>query len=43
LLGDLGITSFADLQQRAEQVNLHLVQVWEVAEGIMAVNPGIAE
>ncbi|HEY8742791.1 MAG TPA: hypothetical protein VIU62_06820, partial [Chloroflexota bacterium] len=43
LLGDLGITSFADLQQRAEQVNLHLVQVWEVAEGIMAVSPGIAE
>ncbi len=41
LLGDLGIASFADLQQRAEQVTRFMPQVWEVAEAIMAANPGI--
>jgi len=43
LLADLGITSFADLQQRGEQVKGFLPRVWEVAEAIMAVNPGIEE
>ena len=43
MLGDLGITSFADLQQRSEQVKAHLARVWEVAEAIMAVNPEIEE
>jgi hypothetical protein len=43
LLGDLGIASFADLQQRAEQVKEHLPRVWEVAEAIMAANPGIED
>jgi len=43
VLGDLGITSFADLQQRSEQVKAHLARVWEVAEAIMAVNPTIEE
>jgi len=41
LLGDLGITSFADLQQRNEQVERLLPRVWQVAEAIMAANPGI--
>lgn len=41
LLGDLGITSFADLQQRCEQVKVRLARVWEVAEAIMAGNPDI--
>ena len=43
LLGDLGITSFADLQQRREQVKGLLPRVWEVAEAIMAANPGIED
>jgi hypothetical protein len=43
LLGDLGITSFADLQQRSEQVKGLLPRVWEVAEAIMAANPGIED
>ena len=41
LLADLGITSFADLQQRGEQVKALLPQVWAVAEAIMAANPEI--
>jgi hypothetical protein len=41
LLGDLGITSFADLQRRADQVKAFLPQVWIVAEAIMAAHPGI--
>lgn len=41
LLGDLGITSFADLQQRSSQVEALLPRVWEVAEAIMAANPVI--
>ena len=41
LLGDLGITSFADLQQRSEQLKELLPRVWEVTEAILAANPGI--
>ena len=43
LLADLGITSFADLQQRREQVTASLPRVWEVAEAIMAANPEIKD
>ncbi len=43
LLADLGITSFADLQQRSEQVRLWLPRVWEVAEAIMVANPDIED
>jgi hypothetical protein len=43
LLGDLGISSFADLQQRKEQFEIFLPHVWEVAEAIMAANPGIQD
>jgi hypothetical protein len=43
LLGDLGITSFSDLQQRAEQVKNHLPYVWEVAEAIIVANPEIED
>jgi hypothetical protein len=43
LLGDLGITSFADLQQRGKRVKGLLPRVWEVTEAIMAANPGIAD
>ena len=43
LLGELGIASFADLQQRREQVNALLPHVWEVAEAIMAANPEIED
>jgi hypothetical protein len=38
LLGDLGITTFADLQRRGEQIKQSLPQVWTVAEAIMAAN-----
>ncbi len=41
LLRDLGITSFADLQQRGEQVRAFLPRLWEVAEAILAANPEI--
>lgn len=41
LLGDLGITSFADLRRRGAQVEALLPAVWEVAEAIMAANPEI--
>jgi hypothetical protein len=41
LLGDLGITSFADLQQRSEQLKGLLPRVWEATEAILAANPGI--
>jgi hypothetical protein len=41
LLGDLGITTFADLARRGEQVKEFLPQVWSVAEAIMAANPEI--
>jgi hypothetical protein len=43
LLGDLGITSFADLQQRSEQLKGLLPRVWEVTEAILAANPGIED
>ena len=43
LLGDLGITLFGDLQKRSEQVKGFLPRVWEVAEAIMAANPGIED
>lgn len=41
LLGDLGITTFADLQRRCEQVKNSLPQIWSVAEAIMAANQEI--
>ena len=41
LLGDLGITAFADLQRRGDQIRQLLPQVWAVAETIMAANPQI--
>jgi hypothetical protein len=41
LLSDLGITSYADLERRSEQVKRLLPRVWEVAEEIMARHPGI--
>jgi hypothetical protein len=41
LLGDLGITSFVDLQQRGERVKQHLPDLWRVTEAILAANPEI--
>ena len=41
LLADLGIRSFADLQQRSEQVRAFLPEIWRVAEAIMDANPAI--
>jgi hypothetical protein len=43
LLADLGITSSADLQRRAEEVRRLLPRVWEEAEAIMAANPAIQD
>lgn len=43
LLGDLGIASFRDLEQRREQVESCLPRVWEVAVAIMAANPEIED
>jgi hypothetical protein len=43
LTGDLGITSFADLEHRGEQVRVFLPGVWAVAEAIIAANPGIED
>ena len=43
LLGDFGIMSFADLQQRSEQVKEFIPQIWGVAESIMAANPDIED
>jgi hypothetical protein len=43
LLGDFGVTSLADLQQRKDQLREFLPRVWEVAEAIMAANPEIEE
>jgi hypothetical protein len=43
LLGDLGITSFADLRRRGKRVNGFLPRVWEVAEAIMAANRSIED
>jgi hypothetical protein len=41
LLADLGITSFADLQQQGEQIKAILPRLWTVAEAIIAANPEI--
>ncbi len=43
LLGDLSVRSFADLQQRNEQIKGLLPRVWEVAEAIIAANPEIVD
>ena len=43
LLGDLGITSFADLQQRGEQVKGLLPRVWQVTEAIIGANQEIED
>jgi hypothetical protein len=41
LLADLRIGSYADLQQRSQQVRDLLPRVWKAAEAIMAANPEI--
>lgn len=41
LLANLGIRAFVDLQRRRKQVLDMLPRVWEVAEAIIAANPGI--
>lgn len=43
LLGDLGITSFADLLRRGVQVRAFLPRLWEEAEAIIAANRAIEE
>src|SRR5262249_48404428 len=43
LLADLGKRSFHDLQQGGEQIRGMLPRVAEVAEEIMAANPGIVD
>jgi len=43
LAADLGIDSFAARQRRCRDVEAFLPQVWEVAEAIMAANPGIED
>ena len=43
LLGDLGIASATDLRGRNAQVENALPGVWEVAEAIIAANPGISD
>lgn len=43
LLGDLGIVSAADLLRRADWVEASLPRIREVAEAIMAANPGIQD
>lgn len=43
LLADLGIRSFADMQQRKEEIKALLPRVWAVAEAIMAANPAIED
>ena len=43
LLADLGVASFADLRRRRDEVAAMVPAVWEVAEVIMAANPGIEE
>jgi hypothetical protein len=43
LMDDLGIASFAALEQRHDQVNELLPRVWEVSEAIMDVHPGIKD
>ena len=43
LVSALGITAFAALEQRTEQVKALLPRVWEVTEAIMAANPEIED
>jgi hypothetical protein len=43
LLGDLGIGSTNDLQQRGERVKKSLREVWEVAQAIIKDNPDIVD
>ena len=43
LLGDLGIASFADLQQRGEHVRALLPRLWEVSEAILAANRDVED
>ena len=43
LVGDLGITSFADMQQRGEELKAFLPRLREVAEAIMVANPEIED
>jgi hypothetical protein len=43
LLADLGIRSFADLQQRARRIEQRLPEVWQTAEAIIAANPDVEE
>lgn len=41
LLADLGISDFADLQQRGEAIRAFLPTLWSVTEGILAANPAL--
>ncbi|MBW7882984.1 MAG: hypothetical protein H3C34_10160 [Caldilineaceae bacterium] len=41
LLGDLGIVTFNDLQQRSQQLEAFLPSLWEVTEAILAANPEV--
>ncbi len=43
IVGDLGITSLADMQRRAEQLMAFMPRLWEMAETIMAENPAIVD
>jgi hypothetical protein len=43
LLSELGIASAADLQQRGEQIQAFLPQLWDVTEAILAANPEIED
>jgi hypothetical protein len=43
LLADLGITSFADLAQRTDQVKNELPSIMQAAESILAANPEIED
>ena len=43
LLSDLGITASADFLQRSDHATRDLARVWELAEAIIAANPGIED
>ena len=43
LLADLGITSFAGLQERSQRAREFLHRVWDVVEAIMDANAEIEE
>ena len=43
LLADLGITSFADLQEGSQRAREFLHRVWDVVETIMDANAEIEE